>query len=187
VTSRGNAWAAPNVGSLMNRFPARVISRRQCECRCPSQNVGHERRSKFRLEGQDGQQHFRMRLTGDERSMGCGSGPVSAPTAVRRPQNTAQNHPCRVGFSRLAETFTELAQREAGCGSHCKWMSIAGSSSGDVLIASCSSWACTSSPQSVGGPQAGETAFYFPLPQGSESRSPGTRDTHHRGVFRRCR
>jgi len=57
-----------------------------------------------------------MRLTGDERSMGCGSGP------------------CTSGFSRSAQTFAELAQREAGCGAYSMWMSIAGISSGNVCV-----------------------------------------------------
>jgi len=50
----------------------------------------------------DGQQHFRMRLTGDERSMGCGSGPVSAPMAVWRPHNTPPKPPLH-GFAALYE------------------------------------------------------------------------------------
>jgi hypothetical protein len=37
------------------------------------------------------------------------------------------------------------------------WMSIAGSSSGDAWKTSRSSWTWMSSPQSVGGPRAGET------------------------------
>ena len=61
--------------------------------------------------------------------MGCGSGPVSAPMAVWRPHNTPQNHPSTSGFSRAAQSFAELAQREVGCGAHSKWISIAGSSS----------------------------------------------------------
>ena len=36
-------------------------------------------------------------------------------------------------------------------------MSITGSSSGDAWKMSRSSWTCTSSPQSVGGPRAGDT------------------------------
>jgi hypothetical protein len=74
----------------------------------------------------------RMRLTGEERSMGWGSGPVSSPLAVWRPQNIPRNHPLPSGFSRSAQIFAELAQREAGCGAHSKWMSITGSSSGDA-------------------------------------------------------
>ncbi len=61
--------------------------------------------------------------------MGCGSGPVAAPMAVWRPHNTAHNHPCTSGSSRSAETLAELGLREAGCGTHSKWMRITGSSS----------------------------------------------------------
>lgn len=54
-----------------------------------------------------------MRLTGDERSMGCGS-----------PQP-----PLHERFFWSAETFAELGQREAGFGAHSKWMRITGNSS----------------------------------------------------------
>jgi hypothetical protein len=40
--------------------------------------------------------------------------------------------PMQERFSRSAQIVAELAQREAGCGAHSKWMSITGSSSGDA-------------------------------------------------------
>ena len=83
--------------------------------------------------------------------------PVSAPMAVWRRQNTPHNHLCTSSFSRSTQTFAELAQRENGCDSHSKCMSITGSSSGDACIASRSSWACTNFSPAVGGPLAEET------------------------------
>jgi hypothetical protein len=71
-------------------------------------------------------------LAGDERSMGSGPWPCSAPLAVWRPQNIFPNQPFKSSFSPLAQTFTELAQREAGRGAYGKRMSITGSSSGDA-------------------------------------------------------
>jgi hypothetical protein len=64
--------------------------------------------------------------------MGCGSGPVSALMAVWRPHITPQKHTCTSGFSRAAQSFAELAQREVGCGGYSAWMSITGRSSVDV-------------------------------------------------------
>jgi hypothetical protein len=41
-------------------------------------------------------------------------------------------------------------------------MSIAGRSSGEAWKTARSSWTCTSSPQSVGGPRAGDTGHQLP-------------------------